>query len=50
MKKHAHVSKKRLKKLALKETRAITKQFRASIKGPILDHAEVLHDDKGLPK
>lgn len=50
MKNHARVPKKRLKKLTVKEIRAITRQFRVSIKGPILGHAEVLHDDKGLPK
>jgi hypothetical protein len=55
------MGKKKLKKKAnsrwcgqhqptVKELLAIGKRFRKLVKGPIMDHAELLYDEKGLPK
>ena len=38
------------KRLTVKEMLAIGRRFRKSIKGPLIDHAELLYDEKGLPK
>jgi antitoxin VapB len=38
------------KRLTVKEMLAIGREFRKHIKGPILDHAELLYDERGLPK
>jgi hypothetical protein len=38
------------KKLTVKEMLAIGRRFRKSIKGPLIDHAELLYDENGLPK
>jgi hypothetical protein len=38
------------KRLTVKEMLAIGRRVRKSIKGPLIDHAELLYDEKGLPK
>ena len=38
------------KKISVEEMMAIGRRFRSHIKGPIPDHAELLYDDRGLPK
>jgi antitoxin VapB len=38
------------KKIGVEEMMAIGKRIRSYIKGPVPDHAELLYDDKGLPK
>jgi antitoxin VapB len=38
------------RKITIEEMRAIAHRIRMSIKGPIIDHAELLYDDRGLPK
>jgi antitoxin VapB len=37
-------------KASVAELRAIAKRAAAHIKGPYLDHAEYLYDERGLPK
>jgi antitoxin VapB len=37
-------------KACVEELRAIAKRAAAHVKGPYLDHAEFLYDDRGLPK
>ena len=37
-------------KLTVEEMLALGKRVRKSIKGPIIDHAELLYDENGLPK
>ena len=44
------VRKKQTKTLTVKEMLAIGKKIRSQIKGPIINHAELLYDEKGLPK
>jgi antitoxin VapB len=44
------VRKSRSKKLTVEEMLAIGKRIRRSIKGSIRDHAELLYNEKGLPK
>lgn len=34
----------------IREVEAIQRRVRANIKGPIPDHAELLYDERGLPK
>jgi hypothetical protein len=36
--------------MTVKEMLALGKRVRKSIKGPIIDHAELLYDENGLPK
>jgi antitoxin VapB len=38
------------KRMTVKEMLALGRRFRKSIKGPLIDHAELLYDEKGLPK
>jgi antitoxin VapB len=38
------------RKITIEEMRAIAHRIHMSIKGPIIDHAELLYDDRGLPK
>ena len=33
-----------------RELIAVGKRFRKCLKGPIIDHADLLYDEKGLPK
>lgn len=40
----------RQQKASLEELRAIAHRFTALAKGPIIDHAEYLYDEHGLPK
>lgn len=42
--------KKREKKLTVEEMLAIGRRIRGHLKGPVPDHAELLYDEKGLPK
>ena len=45
------VRKKRAKrKISIEEMRAIAHRLRMSVKGPMIDHAELLYDEHGLPK
>jgi antitoxin VapB len=44
------VRKRRTKRLTVEEMLAIGRRIRSQIKGPIVDHAKLLYDDKGLPK
>ena len=37
-------------KAAVEELLAIAKRARAHVKGPYLDHADFLYDERGLPK
>lgn len=37
-------------KAGVEELRAIAKRAAAHVKGPYLDHAEFLYDERGLPK
>ncbi|HEY6293056.1 MAG TPA: type II toxin-antitoxin system VapB family antitoxin [Terriglobia bacterium] len=37
-------------KASVEELRAIARRTAARVKGPYLDHAELLYDDRGLPK
>ncbi len=46
----SRVRKKQTKRLTVEEMLAIGKRIRSRIKGPIIDHAEFLYDEKGLPK
>lgn len=46
----ARVRKKRTKRLTVAEMLAIGRKIRSQIKSPIVDHAELLYDEKGLPK
>jgi hypothetical protein len=38
------------KRMTVKEMLALGRRNRKSIKGPLIDHAELLYDEKGLPK
>lgn len=38
------------KRLTVKQMLALGRRVRKSMKGPIIDHAEMLYDEKGLPK
>ncbi len=38
------------KRMTVKEMLALGRRIRKSIKGPLIDHAELLYDEKGLPK
>jgi hypothetical protein len=38
------------KRMTVKEMLALGRRFRKSIKGPLIDHAEFLYDENGLPK
>jgi hypothetical protein len=41
----------KVKKVSLEELREIGRKFRKHIRGPLIDdHAELLYDEKGLPK
>jgi antitoxin VapB len=44
------VRKKQTKRLTVEEMLVIGKKIRSQIKGPIINHAELLYDEKGLPK
>ena len=44
------VSPARRRRPTVKQLLAIGKRFRKHLKGPIIDHAEFLYDEKGLPK
>jgi antitoxin VapB len=44
------VRKKKNKKMTVEEMLELGRQFRKHLKGPLLDHAELLYDEKGLPK
>jgi antitoxin VapB len=44
------VRKRKEKRLTVEEMLAIGRRIRSRIKGPVPDHAELLYDDKGLPK
>jgi len=48
--KRARELKKQSKRMTVEEMMEIGKRIRSHIKGPIIDHAELLYDDKGLPK
>lgn len=37
-------------KASLEELRAIARRAAAQVKGPYLDHADFLYDERGLPK
>jgi antitoxin VapB len=41
---------RRRSKASVGELRAIAKRAAAHVKGPYLDHAELLYDEHGLPK
>jgi antitoxin VapB len=38
------------KKASAEELQAIAKRFRKHLRGTLVDHAELLYDDNGLPK
>ena len=38
------------KRMTVKEMLALGRRMRKSIKGPLIDHAEFLYDENGLPK
>jgi antitoxin VapB len=42
--------KKQNKKMTVEEMLELGRQFRKHLKGPLPDHAELLYDEKGLPK
>ena len=42
--------KNRRGKATVKEMKEIANRFASHIKGPVIDHAELLYDEKGLPK
>jgi antitoxin VapB len=44
------VRKKKSKRMTVEEMLEIGRQFRRHLKGPLPDHAELLYDEKGLPK
>lgn len=44
------VRRKREKRLTVEEMLEIGRRIRKHIKGPVPDHAELLYDEKGLPK
>jgi antitoxin VapB len=44
------VRKKQERRLTVDQMLAIGRRIRNHIKGPVPDHAELLYDDKGLPK
>jgi antitoxin VapB len=45
------VRKKRARrKISVDEMMAIGKRVRSHVKGPVPDHAELLYDERGLPK
>lgn len=38
------------KRMTVKEMLTLGKRMRKAIKGPLIDHAEFLYDENGLPK
>ena len=38
------------RKMTVKEMLEFGKRFRKLVKGPVIDHAELLYDERGLPK
>jgi antitoxin VapB len=38
------------KRMSVKDMIALGKRVRSKIKGPLVDHAELLYDERGLPK
>jgi antitoxin VapB len=38
------------KRMSVKDMLALGKRVRSKIKGPLIDHAELLYDERGLPK
>ena len=38
------------KRMSVKDMLALGKRVRSRIKGPLVDHAELLYDERGLPK
>lgn len=46
-----HLRKQRAKKkMTVEEMLALGKRMRSRVKGPVPDHAELLYDERGLPK
>ncbi len=43
-------SQRRKKRMSVEEMLALGKRVRSKIKGPLIDHAELLYDERGLPK
>jgi antitoxin VapB len=41
---------RRKKRMSVEEMLALGKRVRSKMKGPLVDHAELLYDDRGLPK
>jgi antitoxin VapB len=41
---------KRKKRMSVEEMLALGKRVRAKIKGPLVDHGELLYDERGLPR
>jgi antitoxin VapB len=37
-------------KVSVEELQKIAKKFRKHLRGPLIDHAEFLYDENGLPK
>jgi len=38
------------KKMTVKEMLSLGRRVRKAMKGPLIDHEELLYDEKGLPK
>jgi antitoxin VapB len=38
------------KRMSVKDMMALGKRVRSRIKGPLVDHADLLYDERGLPK
>jgi hypothetical protein len=38
------------KKVSVEELQKIAKKFRKHLRGPLIDHGELLYDENGLPK
>jgi len=38
------------KKVSVERLQEIAKKFRKHLRGPLIDHAEFLYDENGLPK
>lgn len=38
------------KRMSVKDMLALGRRVRSKIKGPLVDHAELLYDERGLPK
>jgi len=43
-------SERKKKRMSVKGMMALGKHVRSKIKGPLVDHAELLYDERGLPK